>query len=221
MGNLTNNTLYYDEAVKQTLQLSHYLFNTEEGLFDHGKNLNAGEYDPAIYWSRANGWAMLAMTTLLECLPEDTDGRDEVLSIYRAHIKTIAELQGGNGMWHNILNRFDTYPESSGTAMFVYSIAKAVNEGWIDHTYASVAMAGWNSLTTSINSTGKIDNMCAGTTFGADMVYYYHRPTSHRALHGFGPVLLAGSEMLNLLRNSRFDVKKEWRAIHFKLAENE
>lgn len=216
MGELTGDDLYYHEAVKQTLQLSGYLFNPLKGLYDHGKNLNAGEYDPEFFWSRANGWAMLAITTLLDVLPDDFEGREQVLSIYRSHIKSITEWQGGNGMWYNILNRFDTYPESSGTAMFVYSMAKAVNEGWIDHTYASVAMAGWNGLTMYISEEGKIENMCAGTTFGADMVYYYHRPASHRSLHGFGPVLLAGSEMIRLLNNDNLAVRKEWRTFHFK-----
>ncbi|MCF8379837.1 MAG: glycoside hydrolase family 88 protein [Bacteroidales bacterium] len=219
MGEITKNDIYYTEAVNQVLQLSSYLFNCNKNLFDHGMNLNAKEYDPEFFWSRANGWAMMSITTLLDVLPEDYKDRDQVLKIYRAHIKSIAELQGGNGLWFNILDKNDTYPETSGTAMFVYSMAKAVNEGWIDYTYASVALAGWNGLTMYISDEGEIENMCAGTTFGADMVYYYHRPPSHNSLHGLGPALLAGSEIIKLLRNQDFKPVKEWRTIHFKPTE--
>jgi len=217
MGKLTGDTKYYDEALKQAVQLSSHLFVWEKQLYDHGWNANAGEYDPNIFWGRANGWAMMAMTTLLDVLPQDYPGREKILTIYRAHIKGVSELQSSNGLWFNILDKNDTYPESSCSAMFVYSIAKAVNEGWIDHTYASVALAGWNGLTMYITPEGEIENMCAGTTFSADMVYYYHRPASREALHGYGPVLLAGSETIRLINNPNLRFIKEYRTVHTRL----
>lgn len=217
MGEYTADTLYFNEAVKQVLQLSGYLFRTEQKLYDHGTNLNTGKYDPNFFWGRANGWAMLSITSLLDVLPADYHGRDQILDIYRSHIQRIAELQSGNGLWHNMLDKTDTYPETSCTAMFTYCMAKAVNEGWIDHTFSSVALAGWNGLSMYISPEGRIENMCAGTTFGADLVYYYHRPPSYTSLHGFGPVLLAGSEIVKLLENQKIHLTKEHRAVHAKL----
>ncbi len=32
-----------------------------------------------------------------------------------------------------------------------------------------------------------------------DPAFYYHRPVNVYAAHGYGPVLLAGAEMINLL----------------------
>jgi len=36
---------------------------------------------------------------------------------------------------------------------------------------------------------------------GMEPTFYYYRPTSPIAAHGYGPVLLAGSEILSLLKN--------------------
>ncbi len=216
MGEYSGDQSYWEDAVKQVLQLSDRLFVWDKELYDHGWNECAGEYDPRYYWARANGWAMMANATLLEVLPEDFPGREEILKIYRTHAKGIAERLGGNGMWHNMLDRTDTYSESSSTAMFVYGLAKGVNEGWIDHTYASVAQAGWNGLTMYITPEGRINNMCAGTTFSPDLVYYYHRPKSHSSLHGFGAAFMAGSEMIKLLRNDDLQVIKQWRTYHYR-----
>lgn len=34
-----------------------------------------------------------------------------------------------------------------------------------------------------------------------DPVFYYHRPVNVAAAHGYGPAILAGAEMLILLKN--------------------
>jgi len=37
-----------------------------------------------------------------------------------------------------------------------------------------------------------------------DPAFYYYRPTNNFAAHGYGPVLLAGAEIINLLKNYSF-----------------
>lgn len=221
MGKPTGDNKYYDDAVRQVLQLSDRLFVWEKKLYDHGWNQCAGEYGPHNSWQRAYGWAILATATLLDVLPDNYPGREDVLKIFRTHVQGVAEMQSGNGLWHNLLDRFDTFPETSCTAMFVYSMAKGVNEGWIDHIYGSVAQAGWNGLTMYITPDGKIENMCKGTTFSGDIVYYYHRPASFEDTHGHGTALLAGSEMIRLLRNPKFYIKKQAREYHYRMNDRE
>ncbi|WNH10369.1 glycoside hydrolase family 88 protein [Thalassobellus suaedae] len=52
-------------------------------------------------------------------------------------VRSLANLQGGDGFWHNLLDKNDTYTETSCTAMFTFAIAKGINEGWISHVYTS------------------------------------------------------------------------------------
>jgi unsaturated rhamnogalacturonyl hydrolase len=208
MGVLTGDNKYYDDAAKQILQMAERLYIPEKELFDHGWSVTSGDYDPRFYWGRANGWTLMAMAELLSVMPEEQEDRDEILHLYRSMIRSLAGLQDGSGFWHNMLDKTDTYLETSCTAMFTFAIAKGINEGWINHVYGPVALTGWNALKTVIQEDGAIDGTCEGTTFAHDNTYYYHRGKSIYATHGYGPVLYAGIEMIRLLQNDKIEVDK-------------
>jgi unsaturated rhamnogalacturonyl hydrolase len=55
-----------------------------------------------------------------------------------------------------------------------------------------------------VNSTGQVEGTCVGTGMAFDPAFYYYRPTNNFAAHGYGPVLLAGAEIINLLKNYSF-----------------
>jgi unsaturated rhamnogalacturonyl hydrolase len=146
MGKLTGDPAWFDEAAKQAVQLARHLFNKDVGLYMHGKHMN----QPLVAefrWGRANGWVILAQCELLDVLPENHPLRPEILATYRRHVQALAELQSGAGLWHQMLDKPDSYLESSATAMFVYGIAHGINKGWLNAaTYGSVAQAaGWAS----------------------------------------------------------------------------
>ena len=54
-----------------------------------------------------------------------------MLAILRAQVRSLAKLQSGSGLWHQMLDKPDSYLETSASAIFVYSIARAINRGWI------------------------------------------------------------------------------------------
>lgn len=208
MAVLTEDNSYFDDAILQVLQMAERLYIPGKELFDHGWNVTSGDYDPRFYWGRANGWTLMAMAELLDLLPEEYPGRAEVLHLYRSMIRSLAGLQDGTGFWHNMLDKSDTYLETSCTAMFTFAVAKGINEGWINHVYGPVALTGWNAITTRVLENGAVDGTCEGTTFAHDNTYYYHRGRSIYATHGYGPVLYAGAEMIRLLQNDEIEVQR-------------
>ncbi|MGC4074289.1 MAG: glycoside hydrolase family 88 protein [Nibricoccus sp.] len=198
MGALTGGWNYFDDAVKQIVQFSERMFVGEKGLYMHGW-IGGMEPHPVFHWGRANGWAIMAMTELLEVLPADHPGREKVLTLYRAHVRGIAATQGGAGLWHQLLDRQDSYLETSASAIFVYCIARGINRGWLDaHAYTPMVSLGWNAVAKQVNAKGQVENVCVGTGMGFDPAFYYYRPVSVYAAHGYGPVLLAGAEMIAL-----------------------
>jgi rhamnogalacturonyl hydrolase YesR len=213
MGKLTGETKYFDDAVKQVLQFSERMFIPEKGLFIHGW-VQGMEEHPRFHWARANGWAIMAIVELLDVLPEDHPGRDDVMEILRAHIAGLAPLQSGQGFWHQLLDRSDTYLETSATAIFTYSIAKAINHGWVDpQAYGPMVILGWNAVSTKVNEQGQVEGTCVGTGMAFDPAFYYHRPVNVYAAHGYGPVMLAGSEVLRMTRN--FEIRINDSALQF------
>lgn len=200
MGSLTGDNKYFDMAVDQVVRFHDRMFVAEKGLFIHGW-VEGMDPHPHYHWARANGWAIMAIVELLDVLPADHPARDQVLGILRTHMAGLARWQSGKGFWHQLLDRSDSYLETSATAIYTYSIAKAVNEGWVDPTvYSPVAILGWNAVTTRINDRGQVEGTCVGTGMAFDPAFYYYRPTSKFAAHGYGPVLLAGSEIIRMIR---------------------
>ena len=206
MGKLTGEKKYYDEAAKQVLSFAAKMFNKEHGIYMHGWVEGMTEH-PEFHWARANGWAFMAEAELLEVLPENHPSRPQILALYRAHAKGLASYQSGTGLWHQLLDREGSYLETSATAIYIYAYARGINRGWLDaKAYAPMTLLAWNAVTTKINAKGQVEGTCVGTGMAFDPAFYYHRPTSAFAAHGYGPTLLAGAEVLTLLKMHKFEI---------------
>ena len=197
---------HYDDAVKQVLQFSGRMFNQEKGLYMHGW-VQGMQAHPEYRWARANGWALMAMVELLDVLPPSHPGYQPVVAQLRAHEKGLAAYQDGTGFWHQLLDRSDTYLETSATAIYAYSIARAVNRGYVDASaYAPMVMLAWNAVAGKVDAQGMVQGTCVGTGMGFDPAFYTYRPVNPYAAHGYGPVLLAGAEVITMLKARRFEI---------------
>ena len=196
---------YYDEAALQIELFKKYLWIPEKKLFRHSW-IESMTFHPSIFWGRANGWALLTMSDVLDVLPANHIKRDEIMASLIGHIQGLMALQGGDGFFHQVLDRNDSYTETSVTALYSYVVSHAVNEGWIDaQAYGPSAVAAWRAVATRINAQGEVEGTCVGTGVAYEPSFYYQRPTNVNAAHGYGPTILAGSEILKMLRdNLRF-----------------
>ena len=200
MGRLTGDAGYYDEAARQVLQFADRMFLPEKGLFRHGW-VEEMQPHPAFHWGRANGWAILTMCEVLDVLPQDHPQRPAILSLLRQHMAGLAALQHHDGFWHQLLDRPDTYLETSATAIYAYCFAHAVNQGWADaKAYGPVALLAWQAVASAVNDKGQVENVCVGTGMGFDTAFYAYRPVHVMAAHGYGPAIWAGAEIIRLLR---------------------
>jgi rhamnogalacturonyl hydrolase YesR len=197
MGELTGDGRYFDDAAMQVINFQKYVFDAGAGLMHHCWYSDI-ERPGVAFWGRANGWALLAQVDLLDRLPKNHPKRPQLLDILRRHILGIARYQGAEGFWHQLLDKTDSYLETSCSAMFTYTIARSVNKGYIEPRYASIARRGWEGVMTNIRPDGQVEGVCAGTSVSDDLVYYYRRPAPSNDVHGIGAVLLAGTEMLLL-----------------------
>jgi rhamnogalacturonyl hydrolase YesR len=200
MGKLSGERRYYDEAARQVVQFANRMWVEEQGLFRHGwvEEMNP---HPAFFWGRANGWAILTMCEVLDVLPADHPQRPAIIDLLRKHAAGLAQLQHHDGFWHQLLNRSDTYLETSATAIYTYCLAHAVNQGWLDaKAYGPAALLGWQAVKTQVNEKGQVENVCVGTGMGFDASFYAYRPVHVMAAHGYGPVIWAGAEIIRFLK---------------------
>jgi rhamnogalacturonyl hydrolase YesR len=210
MGALTGDKKYFDDAVKQVLQFHKYLWDPYKEIYYHCYYTDSRHHGVA-YWGRCNGWIMMAEADLLSVLPENYPGRDKVLGVFRLQAEGLARYQSATGLWHQLLDKTDSYLETSCTAMFTFSLARGVNRGWLEPDFAQVAYAGWKGLLTKISDAGDVSSICPGTGISPSTVAYYERPERKNLAMGEAPVLRAGIEMMTL---KPYREEPAWKSYH-------
>lgn len=195
MGKFTGDNKYFDFAIKQVELFNSYIYDSTTGLYFHtfynDENMNG-----VARWGRCNGWVALAQVELLNNLPANHPKRAMLIRLLERQILGYSRYQDIDGMWHQLIDKPDSYAESSVTAMFVYAVAKAVNEGWISKRFISIAQNGWEALAKRVTADGQVQDICIGTSVEEDIRYYYTRPKETNDTHGLGAFLMAGAEMV-------------------------
>lgn len=207
-GIMNNDITAIHDAVKQIKLFKERMWVPEKKLFRHGW-VESMTPHPAYHWGRANGWAILTQCEVLDALTikgkseETAADRTFVLDLLRQHIEGLSALQDKTGFWHQLLDRPDTYNETSCTAIYTYCMAHAINEGWIDaQTYGAQVLLAWQACQTKVNAKGQVEGTCVGTGMGFEPAFYAYRPVHAMAAHGYGPMIWAGAEVIRMLRTT-------------------
>jgi rhamnogalacturonyl hydrolase YesR len=190
----TGERKHLDDAAKQIINMAARLQDTD-GVWYHAYFEPKKQRSP-FKWGRANGWAMVATVEVLSEMAADHPDRAKLLDILRRQIAGVEKLQAPSGMWRQVLDHPELWEETSCTAMFAYSIARAVNRGWIEPAHLAVARSAFGGIAQQVTPEGVVKGTCAGTNIGLELDYYVKRERPDDDLHGRGVVLLAGTEIL-------------------------
>ena len=123
MSVIDHDPSYLDAMGKLFRSSEHQLFNEFTGLWYRDARFK----DTGVFWSRGNGWALAALTKVLQVLPTDDPRRPEYLRVFKKMASTLALVQRRDGFWNSdLLNPWDHGgPETSGTAFFPSASAGA------------------------------------------------------------------------------------------------
>jgi rhamnogalacturonyl hydrolase YesR len=137
---------------------------TGTGLFWHSTGNPVAHY----YWGRGNGWSAASMTEILQVLPTTHPLFAKIMAAYVRQMHALMHYQGGDGMWHQLLDDSTTAKESSCVGMYTFALATGLRLGWISGDSATTAVKkAWSILTTSyVDSVNGLKSVCPG--FGAN-----------------------------------------------------
>lgn len=179
----TNNIKYIDRTAREMVLYLDSL-QTPNGLFYHAN-------DVPFYWGRGDGWLAAGMTELLTILPTNHILRPRIMKGYKDMMKTLLKFQDSNGMWHQLLDEPNAWPETSSTAMFTFSFITGVKNGWLDEKiYGQAARKAWITLCTKyLDKNNDMHEICEGTNKKNDHQYYIDRVRITGDLHGQAPMI--------------------------------
>lgn len=187
----TGDAKYIDRAAAEMVM---YLDAIQQpnGLFYHSP-------EAPFFWARGNGWMAAGMAELLQALPQSNPNYPRIMKAYKTMIATLKNLQGKEGLWHQLIDGEDTWNETSGTAMFTYAMIVGVKNGWLDSKeYAPVARKGWLGLVSRINADDEVVDVCEGTNIKNDRDHYVNRKRIVGDLHAHAPLLWCATELVTL-----------------------
>ena len=197
----TGDQKYLDDAANQFFGFKKRLFMPEEKIMSHVYDF---KYDSKtnVPWGRGNGWVVFSMTELLEVLPEDHPKRNDLIEFLNTLCEGYLALQDDEGMWHQVLNGHESYPETSCTSMFIYAFSRGIRFGWLKNPekYVKAIYKAWKGISkTSVDSNGNVYGVCRGSEFSFIADYYkYELGWNLNDTHGTGIVMLAGIEVIRL-----------------------
>lgn len=206
----------YDVMYKQMKLMEKHTRDPKTGLFYHGwdcskeavwSNKETGQAPE--FWGRAMGWYTVAIADMLDYIPKDYMYRNEFIDILAKLLDALVKYQDEKtGMWYQVVDKGylkENWIELSCSALFTYSISKAVRMRYIGGEYEKYADAAYNGIIRFIrheNNNVYLKNVCIGTSIG-DLDYYLNRPTVETDLHGMGAFILMCTEY-HKMKNRRW-----------------
>jgi rhamnogalacturonyl hydrolase YesR len=185
----TGETKYLERTAREMVA---YLQKLQQpnGLFFHAP-------DVKFYWGRGDGWVAVGMAEALRELPANHKLRKPILEAYRKMMATLLANQADSGMWRQIIDHPESWPESSSTAMFAYAFITGVKNGWLpENTYGPAARKAWIALVGYLTPDGDLREVCVGTGKKDDLQYYLDRPRAVGDAHGQAPMLWSATALL-------------------------
>jgi hypothetical protein len=148
----------------------------------------------------------MAVVDILKYLPNTHAKYAQVKAILTDLAIGIQTYQQPSGLWYQVVDQPGVganYLETSGSAMFVYTIKTAVNNGWLPGSYLTVATKGWAGLKTKIGyaADGKpginqfAPAMSVQDNFAAYVAIAPVNTPGSAHPHGYAAIMMAGSVM--------------------------
>ena len=143
---------------------------------------------------------------LTKPLPKDHPHYAPIMEGYLKMMDALLKHQGESGLWRQLVDKPESWYETSSTGMYAYAIVTGVKRGWLDEkTYGPVARKAWLALVDKLDKNYDLENVCVGTNKAAHEVgtdldtqhqYYLDRPRTTGDYHGQAPLLWTAAAIL-------------------------
>lgn len=185
----TKDKKYLDRAA---LTAATYLDKLQQpnGLFYHAD-------DSFFYWGRGNGWFAAGMAELLSSLPKNHPKYARIMRGYKTMMASLLKYQTEDGLWRQLVDKPESWEETSGSAMFAFGMVTGVKKGWLDaKTYGPAARKAWLALVSHLDKDANLTDVCIGTNKGYSVQYYLDRGRETGNLHGQAPMLWTATALM-------------------------
>lgn len=203
----------FDDIVEQVIKVYQTLRDEKTGLLYHAFDESRGQRWSDLvtglsphFWGRAIGWYCMAILDILDFLPQSHPKRGELARIILSVLDSLLSFQDESGMWYQVVDKAQekgNYLETSCTAMFAYSMLKALRTSLCSkelyHDKALKALEGIRRTYLRKDDKGQLHlgGICSVAGVGGNpyrdgsFYYYICEPVVEDDFKGVGPFILA------------------------------
>ena len=215
-----NNKKHYDDIFNQFENVVKHLRDEKSGLYFHAYDASKTAFwcdkETGLcqnFWLRALGWYSMALLDTLDKCDVTVAGEqyDKLKDVFVDYIDSLLVYQDESGMWYQLPSRAGepgNYLETSGTAIFAYSLLKAVRLGLLPESYGEPAVKAFQAIMDkylTVDDSGAIHlgGICLVAGLGPEdnrrrdgsYEYYMSEPIVSDDAKGVAPFLLAYTEV--------------------------
>lgn len=166
---------YVREAVKQLVLHMTKLKDESSKLYFHGWD-DVASKPLGFLWGRGNAWVTASAVDILQYEPEDTQEKRLAVGMLNEQLGALESLQDESGLWRTVLDRPDSYLETSVTAGVAYGILKGIRLNLVDEKFKPAADRAMAAVMANIDIEGNVQGGSSGTAVQADLEGYQTVP---------------------------------------------
>ncbi|MGA2038346.1 MAG: glycoside hydrolase family 88 protein [Bryobacteraceae bacterium] len=159
-------TGHYDEAMLQIEGLRKRLWSAEKKLLAHIWDDGRQQFPDPAYWGVGNGWAAAGLTRVMAALPGQRQAeRRRVSAFLKELLDGCLAHQRPDGLFHNVVDRPDSFVETNLAQMLAFSIYTGVDGGWLPGGYLSPADRMRTAARAKVDQYGFVQGVCGAPNF--------------------------------------------------------
>jgi unsaturated rhamnogalacturonyl hydrolase len=150
------------EAGLHDRAVSHYkkmesLCLRPDGIWRHSPLCDAA-------WGRGNAFPLLGLALTLTKLPSSHPGFPQLQNAFSRLAQSLAKHQRDDGMFRQLIDVPEAWPEFSSTAMIAAALHRGVKNRWLSRSpYESKIQSAWRAVQSRTSPDGAVDGVCEST----------------------------------------------------------
>ncbi len=156
----------YDEALRQIEGFRKRLWDPQKKLLNHIWDDRAKAENKKEFWGGGNGWAAAGLARVIRSLPaERREERARLAGFVAEIVDGCLAYQRPDGLFHDVVDRPDTFVEGNLAQMLAFAIYTGVLGGWLGKKYLDVADKMRAAMRGKMDSFGYVQSVCGAPNF--------------------------------------------------------
>lgn len=125
-GALSGQEVFFEESARLIDLYRETLRDPLTGLWHHAYGWHGKGVLSPLAWCRGCGWVLRGMEKSIQAMPTGFPGRSRLIGFFEEFLLALIPFQNADGVWHQLVQRPDSYAESSGTGFLLAALASPV-----------------------------------------------------------------------------------------------